>query len=131
MTMFRTNAVVGGKMKHITGTFTSSDEDSQNSFTVTGVGFTPKILAVNMTSYNNIKNTPYIVCTAFTDFENGVGFTLTGNGASGQAGGYYYKSHVMTMTDNDGTYTFKNTHWFSSIDVGESGYAKYTYHIYG
>ena len=67
----RTNACAGGKMNSVSGTFTASKTATQKSFTVQGLTFEPKVIAIKRTSISEGSigaggSSSLLIC-AFTD----------------------------------------------------------------
>ena len=130
----RTNAGAGGKLKLVTGSFTSSKTETQKSFTVQGLTFEPKVIAIKRTSISEGTTgggtgAALIYC-AFSDLENGTGFLMPDN--SGTFTGFKTSSY-LSVSESDGTFTVNlKTYTFSHYtSTSKLSYGKYTYYIYG
>lgn len=129
----RTNACAGG-MKYVTGSFTSSKTETQTSFTVSGLDFEPKAIAIKRTSLTEGTTgggtgAALIYC-AFSDLENGTGFLMPDD--NNTFGGFKTSSY-LSVSESDGTFTVKlKTYTFSEYtSTTRLSYGKYTYYIYG
>ncbi|MBE5784406.1 MAG: hypothetical protein E7330_01255 [Clostridiales bacterium] len=125
-----TNAGAGGGLKLVTGSFTSSNTETQEKFTVSGLTFEPKIVAIRRTSLTDgdaVGGNNMLIC-AFSDLETNIGFC--GYGISGS--GTVKTSSALTVSGCNGTYTVtSSTYPFSYVAFGKANYGKYTYYIYG
>lgn len=128
----RTNACAGGKMNSVSGTFTASKTATQKSFTVQGLTFEPKVIAIKRTSISEGSIGPggsssLLIC-AFTDLESRTGFYTEGNDGSGKL----KTTSCLSVSGGDGTYTVTSAHEFSFYDSStQLSYGKFAYYIYG
>ena len=128
----RTNACAGGKMNSVSGTFTASETATQKSFTVQGLTFEPKAIAIKRTSIKEGSagagtGSSLLIC-AFSDLESGTGFYTEGNDGSGAL----KTSSCLTVSGGGGTYTITSAHEFSLYtSTTRLSYGKYSYNIYG
>ena len=129
----RTNAGAGG-MKYVTGSFTSSKTATQKSFTVSGLDFEPKVIAIKRTSLTEGTTGggtgDSLIYCAFSDLENGTGFLMPDT--SGASAGFKTSSY-LSVSESDGTFTVKlKTYTFSDYtSTSRLSYGKFTYYIYG
>lgn len=130
----RTNACAGGGLKPLTGSFTSSKTATQKSFTVQGLTFEPKVIAIKRTSLmegttGGGVGADLIYC-AFSDLENGTGFLMPDD--NNTFGGFKTSSY-LSVSESDGTFTVNlKTYTFSEYtSTTQLSYGKYTYYIYG
>ena len=129
----RTNACAGG-MKYVTGKFTSSDTETQKSFTVSGLDFEPKAIAIMRTSLTEGAtgggSDANLIYCAFSDLENGTGFLMPDD--NNTFGGFKTSSY-LSVSESDGTFTVNlKTYTFSHYtSTSRLSYGKYTYYIYG
>lgn len=130
-----TNAGGAGGMKYVTGSFTSSNTETQKSFTVSGLDFEPKIVAVFGGSPAEVGSagigTSAILISSFADIENGVGFYTyqpsTATGAYKVAGSKNLKATKTT----DGYTITASSYFFSNISSGKGYRGTFKYYIYG
>ena len=128
----RTNAGAGGKLKFVTGTFTASKTETQKSFTVQGLTFEPKAIAIKRTGITDGSagagtGSSLLIC-AFSDLESGTGFYTEGNDGSGAL----KTTSCLSVSGGDGTYTVTSAHEFSFYDSStQLSYGKFAYYIYG
>lgn len=130
----RTNAIAGGGgLKSVKGSFTSSKTETQKSFTVSGLDFEPKAVAVYSSSYTEVGNATSantILIGSFADLERKKGFYIYKR--SGGTIPQHNGSANLTVSGSDGTYTFTaSSIYFSNISSNNGYYASFTYYIYG
>ena len=130
----RTNATTSGSMKYITGSFTSDKTASQSSFTVSGLDFEPKVIAVYGGTPKEIDGgvgTNVVLISAFSDIENGIGFCTYQ--ASSLVGSYSVSDTPnLTVSKSEDGYTIKaSSYLFSNIRDGKGFYSTFKYYIYG
>ena len=129
-----TNAGGAGGMKYVTGSFTSSKTEKQKSFTVRGLTFEPKVIAIKRTSLTEGSigggTDDSLIYCAFSDLENGTGFLMPDT--SGVSGGFKTSSY-LSVSESDGTFTVKlKTYTFSDYtSTSRLSYGNFTYYIYG
>lgn len=127
----RTNACAGG-MKCVTGKFTSSDTETQKSFTVAGLDFEPKIVAVFGGSPVEVGNEMgEILVLSFADIENGKGYYAYK--PSYRSGSYNVNgSPNLNVTKVEAGYKITaSRYFFSDISDGNGWRDTFNYYIYG
>lgn len=125
----RTNAGAGG-MKYVTGSFVSSKTETQKSFTVSGLDFEPKIVAVFGGSPAEVGTAMgTILLLSFADIENGEGFYAY---MSSTFGTKMAGSSNLTVTKEETGYKITaSTYFFSYISSGNGYRDTFNYYIYG
>ena len=127
----RTNACAGG-MKYVTGKFTSSDTETQKSFTVAGLDFEPKIVAVFGGSPAEVGNAMgSILVLSFADIENGKGYYAYQPSYSSGSYEVNGSSNLTVTKVEDGYKVTASTYFFSDISNGNGYRDTFTYYIYG
>ena len=137
----RTNAAGGGKLNHVTGSFTSPSNARSNSFTVSGINFTPKIIAVrrNWSSKSNPdgnSSTGGMIDVLFFDVANSIAFGFVSGdnrhyiGDMQQitpSGSVDIQNGILTVMINGCSAVFSTPDMWNKYYE----YGNYTFHIYG
>ena len=133
----RTNAIAGGKIKSVVGTFTSSKTAAQSTFSVAGLTFAPKIVVVRLLSSSN-KATSSESGYYFGDIDAVQIIDIDANAAV-----YMYKrtdlgtfgswSNITSpaTTFVNGTLTVRSGKAYSTLVSGYWTIGNYEYRIYG
>lgn len=122
----------GGGMKYLSGSFTSSDAETQKSFTVSGLDFEPKIVAVFGGSPVKVGTAMgTILVLSFADIENGKGFYAYQ--PSSTSGSYKVtgSSNLKVTKEETGYKITASTYFFSYISSGNGYKDTFNYYIYG
>lgn len=124
-------AIQAGGMECVPGTFTASDDETQKTFTVSGLIFEPKLITITRTSITEGTagaGTAQLLTCAFSDLENSTGFYM----ASSTTTGALKASSCLSVSGSNGTFTITSTQAFSSYSsTTRFTYGKYSYRIYG
>lgn len=137
----RTNAGGGGKLNHITGSFTSPSNAESRSFTVTGITFTPKIIAVKRnwsarSDPDGNSTSDGMIDVLFFDAANNIAFAFISGHNRNYVGNMQQITPTGTVSIESGTLTVSIGGYaatFSTPDMWDNyfEYGNYTYHIYG
>ena len=134
----RTNAIAGGGggIKYLEGSFTAtatSTQTSQNSFTVSGLDFEPRIIIIRCIGFHDGEaygTYSGYFSHAFTDFETGIGFFTTGSHPT--TDGRVTSRSGISVSGSGGTYTFTTAEIMSYYkSISKVDYGSYAYYIYG
>lgn len=129
----RTNAVAGGDLKLVTGSFRSSTSSQQTSFTVTGLQFEPKIIIVYLGNWSRSSEyigTGSIDMTQIFDLMNGVAYANSLR-TDLQHTNCLSSIAVSKAAYSNGTLTITAYSAYSHYNYGDNIYGTYNYRIYG